>query len=206
MKTFQELLNEKIAAEAKDLAAKQRTNADPDRAVTAAAQKVLPPITQPSASSGYAPAAYGDDNVTVRIELRGSNIELFFSECPHESIRVSMKSGGKFRGEKRGNDWIWIGRDTQENREFCERMFNADFGDHEIVEAPDGSSDISRAPKILPVEAVTAVCDLAIDPASAYATYKRQCAQLCAELKCEAADLALIAINVLHKQTFGPTN
>lgn len=160
----------------------------------------------------YAPAPpsnYNEPVITVRVEVNtgasgGDRIDLYFSRKPTDQTIANLRAADfRAKQDSRG-DWFWYHRDCPENRRFCEVNFGADFSDIDAPSTPAAKPEIVVSDDVTIQGAKLADAAKAELPGiNAFARYKEQCAQLQAELKVDGADLAILAVACLHKQTFG---
>lgn len=123
--------------------------------------------------------------MTVNIErvLNRNRLDIFFSDIPEKSVRTTLKDKGfRFDGERKA----WYHKDTLLNRLFLADTFGADE-----LRTLDTPADVA-----IPST------DTDVEYSSEYQAFKSQCNALQSELKLDAADLMLKAIECLYNHTF----
>lgn len=144
--------------------------------------------------------------VTIDRVINRGRLDVFFNQKPSDLILRRLKDKGF---HFRPSDKAWYHKDTEENRLFCEAYLSANFAqDDQAGSAQLTTSDESGAIDNDYRNSVTLTSNTeefeSIDPTvKSYAIYKQQCENLANHLKCDVADLALIAINNLHIAIFG---
>jgi len=137
--------------------------------------------------------------VTCDRVLNRKRLDLFFSRRPDQEV-LNKLHGANWHF--RPKDKAWYHFDSEENRQFCIDNFNADFDqldrtqDSEAPEVPDTDEAPNNESKQV---TLTSSRD---EYSSEYDKYKQQVNELMAELKLDAADLQLMAIDMLHKKLF----
>lgn len=138
-----------------------------------------------------------NNNEVTNVHLvAGKNrIDVFFKGKPQESIRNHMKMNNwAFNGDR----VCWYHADTEENREFLRSFFKIEVP----VKDPPPVAVASELPEVFEDQPVAAEIPNQPDGDN-YNRYKQQCRELMEELKIDAADLGLLAIDYLHKFQFG---
>ena len=128
--------------------------------------------------------------IDIDLVLDRNRIDVRFNRNPGEAICSTLKAAG-FRFKAHMNK-AWIHKDTDENRRFLNREFNADL---EMKDSPKPALQLMPAPEpAAPVQPST--------QDTAFEHYKWQVDQLMDHFKVSAADLQLLAIDVLYRETF----
>lgn len=150
---------------------------------------------------------YESKQLTVTIDrvLNRHRLDVFFNQKPSEEILKSLRAHDF---HYRPSDKAWYNKDTETNRIFLEYAFGAHFVDSSDVEdskSYEVSDNSILDNVVVPENSVTLTSvnnekDLEVSPQ--FAKFRSQTNELLEHLKCEPADLMLIAIDALHKQTF----
>lgn len=148
--------------------------------------------------------------VTVQRILDKNRLDVFFNRKPSEDILGKLhRHGWRFRPSDKG----WFHRDCENNRNDLSIWFDAEFDaveacidlepkDTENLQICAVSNDSEKSEPVTAFEPVNPVNDdrqpLAVD----FEKYSKQVDSLCEALKLRPADLMVIAIEELFKQTF----
>lgn len=135
----------------------------------------------------------------VEIVERDNRIDLYFTDKPTPDQRGVLKTAGWWFAAERT---CWFHFDGEVNREFLRKTYNLD-----IDRKPESISLVAPADTsftfAVPSPEITAdQSDPHTEEPQEYLRFKVQVNELLTELKIDAADLMLIAINALHKVTF----
>lgn len=157
---------------------------DPDGSLQAAGLLVVeaPPVTNKCVAM---------EGTKLQIDHGRNRINVFFPAIPCEADREFMKS---YRWSFDGQLKCWFNRDTEDNRAFLRRWLNL-YSEKKV------ESTYTPAPRSNYEPATQSLAEIP-DDGTEYTRYKKQVTELMEELKVDAADLALLAVNVLHKVTF----
>ncbi len=145
-----------------------------------AAPIVTTPVLTPAPIQNY---ANGPLEVTIELPQGSNRIDVFFSRKPDADILSKLRDAGFWY---RPSDKAWYHKDSECNRQICRMLFGAEIEDYDTKQ-------------LEVVEAAPIVDD---SEESSYDVYKRQCDELVKALGLEFPDLALHAIDCLHRQTF----
>lgn len=151
-----------------------------------------------------APAAPAADktNCTVKLILNRNRVDVLFPEKPSEFILQALRDKG-FRF--RPSDKAWFHQDNPGNREFLTKLVKAEFEqDDEPTKAlAVGDPGVNGAPGAQSFSPL-ATCEdhSALLELPDYETFKQQCQELLNHYGLDAADLMLLAVDKLHKNTF----
>lgn len=133
--------------------------------------------------------------VTIDDNVKPAELHVWFNRYPGPDIIADLKTAG-FRWNSR----IWWAADSEPKRAFCRARLNArelePFVNLYVEPLPEAAKIIvapEPAPEVEP----------ALPDTSPFGIYKCQITELLEYLKIEAADLQLLAIDKLHKATFG---
>lgn len=150
-----------------------------------AAPIVVPPVLTPAPIQNYAATSL---QVTVELPIGSNRIDVFFSRKPDADILSKLRDAGFWY---RPSDKAWYHKDSECNRQICRMLFGAEIEDYDTnrIYAEDKVT-VANAPIVDNSEE------------SGYDVYKRQCDELVKALGLEFPDLALHAIDCLHRQTF----
>jgi len=136
------------------------------------------PTPKPDPLPAYAPI------VNIDLVLNRNRIDVFFNEKPSDEILCGLRGQGF---HYRPSDKAWYHQDTQTNRDFLNSLLKCDIAQKGIV-----SGDIEPSTDYRPSEELS----------PEFVKFRSQTNELLEHLKCEPADLMLIAIDALHKSTF----
>jgi hypothetical protein len=115
--------------------------------------------------------------INIDLVANRNRIDVFFSDKPDQYILDMLKANGWHH--KKIPVPVWYHQDNQWNRDFLNQLLNLNIESKGMISADVEPSELTP-----------------------FDIYKRQCAELIEELKIDSADLALIAIDTLHKQAF----
>lgn len=166
-------------------------------------------------------APVNDNAPTINFVLNRQRIDLLFPERPSEFILQSLRDAGF---HYRPSDKAWYHADYAENRKALQRMFPGSEIELEETESPtiDANAVSLDNPMPMPVLAYsgpvaplpvgqvadrfpTVKVDAPVDTLielPEFEVYKEQCDKLSRHYGLDFADLALLAIDALHKATF----
>lgn len=160
------------------------------------------------------PATPKPTEITVRVELveNRNRIDLFFSAVPSDAVRKDLKARSwRWNGDRA----CWYNADNDLNRAYLVANFGANFDsdDSDDSSAPPAITDAVGLAQYSP-KAEAPAPEIQVSDSDAGGTigtgesaewlrFKRQVTELQSELKIDAADLMLMAIDSLHKATFG---
>lgn len=169
------------------------------------ASEVQSTIPQPMTPKNVAPIVPASNDQSVyafaraldRVDIIAARnrLDLYFNCIPSLQLRVAMKAHGfRYRSDPIP---AWYHEDTIANRAFLNAAFNLDI---------DTTSDLSPVPPppplVINVAPIAPIVDQRSEVPENYRKYLQQTSELLAELGIEFADLALVAVDCLHKQTF----
>lgn len=156
--------------------------------------QAIKPQPKPKKNTGSAPTNIMDFTkdldpirVTVDVVLDRNRLDVFFSRKPDAMVLDDLRNNGF---HYRPTDSAWYHKDTKQNRELLNNRFNAGL---EIEQ--ENQPVIEVVPEVVP--------SAEIIEDTPFENYKRQISDLMQELRLEScADLQLLAIDCLHRQTF----
>lgn len=132
--------------------------------------------------------------VTIDDNVKPAELHVWFNRYPGPDIIADLKAAG-FRWNSR----VWWAIDSEPKRAFCRARLNAKELD------PFVNLYVEQLPEDKPIPKIIVAPE--VEPAkpdtSPFGIYKCQVNELLEYLKIEAADLQLLAIDKLHKATFG---
>lgn len=122
-------------------------------------------------------------NFIIERVINKGEIRLYFREgFLRENITIWDRIKTNLSGEFSMIGKYWRIADNYDSQLFCDQYLGTDF---------------------LDVKEETVKEEKQETPSTPFDTYKQQCSELIAHLGCDVADLALKAVDSLHKQTFG---
>jgi len=156
---------------------------------TAKAILGLPPV-----SSNFGPISTTLDR--VEISINSKRLDLYFTGKPSEQVRTDLKANGFWFNP---TTKAWYHKDCQANRDFIKDYFKFEIQD--LDDSFKDSGAVSYEMSAVDQKPKSALSDT--DYPATYQAYKKQVDELMKALEItEPADLMLIAIDKLHKDTF----
>lgn len=131
--------------------------------------------------------------VTVVDIKNPAELHVWFNRYPGPNIIADLKAAGF-----KWNASVWWALDSESKRAFCRARLNA----RELEPYTPQPTVTATPPEPAPQLIVVPDPEPELDD-SAFGIYKRQVRELIEHLKIDVADLQLLAIDKLHKSTFG---
>ncbi len=156
---------------------------------------------QPTTTAPVTRSKSPEPIVSVELVTNRNRIDVFFSVKPNQDILDDLKLN---HFKYRPSDRAWYTYDNRIQRSYLAHKFNLP----ELIDSPAPYNEQPYAPvstdeKQFDTAHPSPSIELIQPEGSAeYVKFKQQTNELLAELKIDAADLMLLAIDTLHKKTF----